>query len=294
MDFRQIETFMAVFAHGSLTAAARALGITQPAVSVALSRLERDVGFALFRRDGRQVAPTKEAVLLHAEALRIMADFEHFGATASEIATGRRGTLTIAANPGTSIALLPPVIAQLRRERPSVEIRILTRGSAEVRDLVHARAADLGFAEPPFDRSDAVARRYRLPVVAVMPAKHRLAKKAKISPADVEGESFIAIVQGPASFGMVTRAFGSAEIRLKPAITCEIMAVALNLVAQGAGICLAEAVSASSVAGAAVRPFDPPVHFEVALLRPARDSLTGLASWFVDAFDGYISPFLNR
>lgn len=70
MDLRLIEMFQAVMRYRSVTEAARSLGVSQPAVSAALGRLEKEVGFALFRREGRNITPTPEALLLDEEAVR--------------------------------------------------------------------------------------------------------------------------------------------------------------------------------------------------------------------------------
>ncbi len=76
MDFRQVEVFQAVVALGSVTQAARSLGVTQPAVSAALAKLERSVGFDLFRREGRSFLPTPEAMLLHGRQFACLSDFD--------------------------------------------------------------------------------------------------------------------------------------------------------------------------------------------------------------------------
>ncbi len=149
MYVRQVEIFSAIIERGSLTEAARALGITQPAVSAALQRLERHVGFALFRWDGRQVVPTAEAGLLHLETVRALAGVAMLDDVVTDIAAARRGHLTLDSNPGPGITWLPRVAVAFRAGRPDVTVRFLTRSSREVRSLVAASAIDLGIAEPP-------------------------------------------------------------------------------------------------------------------------------------------------
>ena len=133
MDYRQLDMFQAVLTLGSITEAARHLGVTQPAVSLAMRKLERDVGFPLFRRDGRRLVPTAEARHLSSEAFRVLADFRHLTETAAGISAAQSGTLTIATNPSPAIAWLPTIAAAFRRERPQVRLRLLTRSSEDVR-----------------------------------------------------------------------------------------------------------------------------------------------------------------
>src|SRR6266568_3446078 len=110
MDLRLVEMFQAVMERRSVTEAARVLGVTQPAVSSALARLEKHVGFALFRREGRHLAPTAEALLLNEEAGRALAGFAQLEDAAAGISAGHRGTLTIASNPSPGIAWLPAIV----------------------------------------------------------------------------------------------------------------------------------------------------------------------------------------
>src|SRR6266700_291711 len=76
MDQRQIEIFRAVIDQGSVTAAARVLAVSQPAVSGSLAKLEKRLGFDLFRREGRRLVATPEARLLHMEASHLLDGFE--------------------------------------------------------------------------------------------------------------------------------------------------------------------------------------------------------------------------
>src|SRR5882757_6286451 len=70
MDVRLLEAFRAVVDHRSVTAAAGAMGVTQPAVSTQIARLEETIGFALFERSGGRLKPTPEGLLFYAEATR--------------------------------------------------------------------------------------------------------------------------------------------------------------------------------------------------------------------------------
>jgi DNA-binding transcriptional LysR family regulator len=299
MDLRLIEMFQAVMRYRSVTEAARSLGVSQPAVSAALGRLEKDVGFALFRREGRHIAPTPEALLLDEEAARALAGFAQLEDAAAGISAGRRGTLTIATNPTPGISWLPPVISRFRRERPAVNVRLLTRSSNNVRSMVSARAFDLGLAEPPFDRSDAVLRRYRFRLQCVLPADHALAAQDEITPALLEGQDLIVTSQSRVSYGAVARAFHTSGALFQPVIECEFIAIALNLVIHGAGICLADPISIieagqhfGSGRSLVARRFAPKIIYEVALLRPAIGELSRLAAELAADLDKFLTPHL--
>jgi DNA-binding transcriptional LysR family regulator len=292
MDYRQLEMFEAVMSLGSVTEAARSLGVTQPAVSTAMGKLERDVGFPLFRRDGRRSLPTAEARLLFEEAVRVLADFRRLNEAAAGISAAQSGTLTIATNPSPAIAWLPTVAAAFCKSRPQVKLRILTRNSDEVRDLAAISAFDIGLAEAPFTRAEIVLRRYSFARVVLLPQGHRLASEAVLTPQLLDGEDMVAILNSRWNWTTVARAFETAGARCRIVAECEFTVIAINLVAQGLGFCLADPLSVADVGarGLVVRPFKPTLPYDVALLRPAQGNLTRLAEAFAADFHGLVSP----
>ena len=244
--------------HGAVTAAARILGVSQPAVSKALAKLEKELGFSLFRRERRRIVPTAEAKLLHGEASRLLDGFERFGVSVEEIAIGQRGTITIAANPNAAISWLPAVVAAFRRERPHVRLRFLTRSSEEVRELAAASAFDLGIAEAPFSNAELVLKRYVVPRVAVLPPTHRLVACEVLTPQLLSGEDIVAVVRSSWSWANVARTFDQAAAVCHVVAECEFVAMALNMVSCGIGVCLVDPISAATSAPALVqRPFRP-------------------------------------
>src|SRR5688572_17114644 len=292
MDLRRIEIFHAVMQHQSVTEAARSIGVSQPAVSAALKRLEQNGGFALFRRESRRIVPTTEAHLLHREAVHALAGFSELEDAAAGISAGQRGVLTIATSPSPGIAWLPEIVSRFRRERPSTKIRLLTRTSDNVRSLLSSRAFDIGIAEAPFDRTNTVLKRYRFPLQCVLPAAHPLAAHDTLTPDLLEGSDLIITPGSQTSYAAISRAFEASGTPFHPVIECEFFAVALNLAIDGAGICLVDALSISdtlrrtgNTSAVVVRPFAPAAFYEVGLLRPDVGELSVLAKQFVKLLD---------
>lgn len=292
MDFRQIEMFEAVVSLGSVTQAARRLGVTQPAVSAALAKLERSVGFALFRREGRRLLPTPEAMLLHGRALSVLSDFRGLGETAAGIAAGQAGTLTIATNPGPGIAWLPGLAARFCRDRPGVKLRLLTRSSGEVRELAALSAFDLGIAEAPFIRAEILLRRYSFARAVLMPVGHPLADQPVLSPALLDGHAMVATVNSSWSWSTVERAFDAAGAGCNVIAECEFIAIAVNMVRAGLGLCIADPLSVTDLTGLVIRPFRPVLPYDVGLLRPAHGTLTRLAEAFAAEVHAHVAPHL--
>src|SRR3982074_2439738 len=120
MDIRLLEAFRAVVECGSVTHAAASLGVTQPAVSAQIARLERQIGFSLFTRAGTLLRPTADALTCRAEVDRTLDRMDDLGRAAEHIRQGQVGSLTVASHPMAGGALLPPVIAAFGQQRPNV------------------------------------------------------------------------------------------------------------------------------------------------------------------------------
>jgi DNA-binding transcriptional LysR family regulator len=296
MEIRNVEMFLRVLEQGSVTGAARSLGVTQPAVSSAIARLVVELGFDLFRRDGRTLVPTAEALQFEQEARRALLGLAQLEEAASGISAARRGTLTIAASPGAAIAWLPGAVARFRATRPDVIVRLLTRSSLEVRGLVASNAADIGVAQPPFDRGDNVLQRFRCAPVCVLPRTHALAAQTCITPSLLDGENFIALSRYMTPRMAIAEAFEDVGATCHVVVECESFATAMNLVAAGVGVAISEPVVARAMAGPDVvlRPLLPALTYELALLAPLRTGLTRLATAFADAFTAYVALLLDE
>src|SRR5690606_6212641 len=116
IDVRQLEAFRAVMENRSVTRAAEILGISQPAVSVKLARLENELGFRLFERYRGRVKPTFEGQELYSEVKQALGMMDRVQIAAERIRSGETGTVVVASHPSASISLLPELVADFSRE----------------------------------------------------------------------------------------------------------------------------------------------------------------------------------
>ncbi len=265
MDVRLLETFRTVIETRSATQAAVALGVTQPAVSSQIARLEEAVGFSLFDRAGGRLRPTSEALLFYAEASRALRGFDRLNEVAVHIRGGRTGRLTIASHPSAAISLLPDVIAAFVQERPDVSVRLVTRDSEVVRSLLPSESFDIGIAELPINDVEVKVSRFLLRCVAVLPLGHALAGQRILTPADLSGTPFITTFRARLVHHRVRRAFADAGSDWNVCAETEFFASACGLAASGAGVTIVDPYTAASFAklGLVSRPFDPAVYYEI-------------------------------
>lgn len=147
LDWNRIRAFLATAEAGSLSGAARVLGLTQPTLGRQITALERELGIALFERAGRGLVltPTARTLLDHVRAMGESAGRLALAATGQSQRID--GPIRITATEAYAIHILPPIIARLRAAHPgiTVEVRATDRGV----DLLR-READIAirYVEP--------------------------------------------------------------------------------------------------------------------------------------------------
>ncbi|SAK45820.1 LysR family transcriptional regulator [Caballeronia pedi] len=149
METRNLKYFLAVVDAGSVTRAADVLDIAQPALSQALSRMERDLGVKLFERTrrGAQLTPAGEAIV---EDIRLsVARIDAASHRAREIGAQRGGRLTIGFASAALFSLLPRAIAALREEVPNVELLLREMSNAEQASALEKGSIDIGLLHTP-------------------------------------------------------------------------------------------------------------------------------------------------
>jgi DNA-binding transcriptional LysR family regulator len=133
-------TFLKVLETGSLSAAGRAMGLTQPTVGRHIDNLETALGLKLFIRSFDGFAPTDAALELKPYAASVATTTAALRRVASSHGTGVRGTVRLTASEVISVEVLPPILAALRNEHSELSIELVT--SNKTGDLLH-READI-------------------------------------------------------------------------------------------------------------------------------------------------------
>ena len=136
----------ALAAHGSITAAAAALGYTPSAVSQQITRLERDLHQTLVERNGRRATLTLPGRILAESAGRVILELESVSAELQAQSDTVTGVLTLAAFPTAARGIVPGAMGELLQKWASVELRLLEVDSHRAVDLVARGSADLAVA----------------------------------------------------------------------------------------------------------------------------------------------------
>ena len=158
MTLEQLRIFVAVAEREHVTAAARALHLTQSAVSNALAALEGRHGVRLFDRVGRGVVLNETGRVFLAEARAVLSRAEAADAALTDLGALRRGRLTISASQTIASYWLPTRLAAFHAAHPGVELDVTAGNTRSVAHAVREGVAELGFVEGAVDDS-ALSRR---------------------------------------------------------------------------------------------------------------------------------------
>lgn len=276
LSLRELNVFRHVMELGSITAAANALRISQPAASRLILQAEARLGFALFLRQKKRLVPTPEAHVLFPEAVSAFAALDSVNRLAGDMKAGQSGTLTIAAIPALATSLVPIAVQKFHAARSGALVRIQAVSAHECANLVADQRADLGLIIGPITNSKVVTSELcTTPVGCVLPMKHRLSKKSDIRPDDIHAETLIGLGRHLPLGSQVSRVFAEANAPLRIVFEVSQSAIAMALVRANAGIALLDgfAMLGSARDGLVFRPLKPKVD-SVARILTARQRPT--------------------
>lgn len=178
MELRHLRYFRAVADNHGFSKTARALHVSQSAISEQISDLEQEIGVELLARGRQRTNLTAHGEAFLAEAKKVLAAADHAVETARRSARGEIGTLTIGFFNGGTGAEVPHVIRSFRRRHPGVRVSAVEMVPSEQSKALAEGTIDVGFTRPlvpPYDqllRSELI---YTNPMIAVLPKRHPLA-----------------------------------------------------------------------------------------------------------------------
>lgn len=224
-----------------MTRAARELGLTQPALSAMLKKLEAEVGAPLLHRTGRGVELTEagQVFLVHAEdALRravagVRAVRQLAGLEAGSIRLGGGATATT--------YFLPPVVSRIRRRHPGLRFYVREGGSTGTAAAVLSGELDLGIVTLPISQGTGKPDLLTLPLVEdelrlVIPPGHRLSGRRSFRWTDIAEEPIIAFEAGAAVRTLIDQASAAAGVTLNVVMELRSIESIKQMVAAGIGV----------------------------------------------------------
>lgn len=284
---RQLEALNALADHGSMTKAAEALKISQPAVSRLLADLTKDLGFKLFhRRDGR-IHITQEARFLLPDIRRVLESMSFITEAGRNLSIQKAGHIRVACLPGFATSHLPAVVSKFLADRPGVTITIEPDRPERILEWIVGEQFDCGITDG-FDGHPAIEHEtIEIRSVCVFPEGSPLAEHKVISPRELKDQRIIHTRRDSAFFRSISSAFISAGIPLKPHIEIRQFTGACELVRMGSGVSIVSELDAQYYIGQGIefRPFEPNVPHKLSLVRPVHRHPSKLTLEFLTTFE---------
>jgi DNA-binding transcriptional LysR family regulator len=239
MDLGQLETFLVVAREKSFSRAAERLYRTQPAVSLALKRLEEELGEILLDRTTKGGTLTDAGTTLLPLAQRMLDLRKQIIDTFGSLKGLQQGRLNIGANESVSEFLLPSVLLAYQQAHSSIRIQAYRQSSERIPTEVLERRLDVGFVsyDPmhPELTSEVILRDH---MVLVVPPRHRLARRKEVSIEALGRETFVAHNAITPTRNAIVDLFSRCGTPLRITMELGSLATIQEFVALGAGLAI--------------------------------------------------------
>lgn len=287
ITLRHLRAALAVAQFQSFRRAAEELHISQPALSLTISELERNLGVVLFDRNSRMVRTTELGQAFLAQAGRLMGDLTRLVDWAGDIARSRRGKVVVGTLASVAARAMPQVIRQCAIRFPEIEVVIQDDVASRVAHAVRQGDADLGVAVRVADSADEMRFEplCRDPLHVVFQHTHRFAQLQQVEWRDLAGESFVGLTGSSSIHSDVNHEIARQDIVFERTVSFSNLATVHGMLEAGIGISVLP-VLALPYAGHTLlthRPLvEPALSREIGILRRKDRSFSPAAEGFLE------------
>ncbi|MCV2891133.1 LysR family transcriptional regulator [Ruegeria aquimaris] len=308
MNLQQLIVFREVMETGSVSAAARNLNRTQPAISASLKTLEESVGMELFRREGRRLLPVPEAHYLLSEAIEIIDRLHTAEANMAGMRNRARGTLRIVAMPGPSVFLLPDFVSRFKADAGDLNITLSTRSSPQIINLVAAQSFDVGFCDIGFLDTTEDNPQFGLfqseiimcNCLCALPLDHPLAGRPVVHARDLDGEKMGALAASHSTHRSTKKAFEQEGIQFDLSVEAQYFVPLLHFVEAGQICTILDPLSAETYRRmnqgkmrVSFARFEPAVPFGYSIVTPKYHPQSLITQQFVSKWSDYVNGVIT-
>ncbi|GAA0662464.1 DNA-binding transcriptional LysR family regulator [Sphingomonas insulae] len=266
MNLRHIEVFHAVYANGSVSAAARALNVSQPSVTKVLQHAETLLGFALFERTRGRLVPTQEAHALFNDVADIQERVYQLRKASQNVKRGRGAMLRISTLPSLGLGALPEAVSRFLAAQPGVGFELHTVHHDDMVRKLYERETDIVISyEVPRAAAVASRRLGRGEMVAMFRTADFPDASARLTLDQLRGRPFITTVESGPQGRALSAEMARLDVVLDEVVASRTFFVAAALVRAGVGLTIVDSFTAqaSLTPDLSIRPLDPPIGFDV-------------------------------
>jgi DNA-binding transcriptional LysR family regulator len=290
VNLRQLEVFRTAIEAGSATEAARALGISQPAISRHLALFESGLGLTLFRLDRGRLEPTPEGLRLYDEVEQAFSGVERVLRMAQDIRDLGTGEIRSAVVPSLADGFCRRALGQFMQRFPRLTVSLEARSNRLVAEKVASQLVDIGIGTLPIVHTAVETRNLVRPrAVCVLHKQHPLASKETIRAQDLDGVPYVALASEHRSRIRLDEIFRDAGATPNNRVEVATTESACALAAEGIGMTVVNAITAGyfTDSDVVIRPFEPELRYDFGLLFCAHRQSSRIVMALVETLRDY-------
>ena len=291
---RDIEVICAVVAERKTTGAAVRLGVSQPAISRAISKIEKRLGKRLFHREAGRLVPTDDALVLYERGCKI---FETLAEITHPLSDATPDSFTILAPPTIANLYLSAEVSTFAATQANTVVSLDIALSHELPNAIAERRGHVGVMDGAVLHSGVASDLlFTTSGVCLLPKGHPLASKRVIQAADLDGLAYIAVYRRHPLRARLDRIFGEAQVAPRIVVETDLSTLACDFVCKGLGVSVLNPfpLLLNRRQGFVVRKFAPQLDFQTNLIVSANDLLPPPARRFVDILKSKRQAVLNE
>ena len=276
MELQQLQCFIAVLEEGGFKRATARLGITQPALSYQIKRLEDELGVQVFRRGPGGITPTDAGRILLDHAHQVIAAVREAHQAVRELSGGVTGEIRIGAVKCIGQYFLPHVLKEIRAKYPGVRPKLLYKDSDELLDALLANKIEVAMViDPPPDQRLAFTPVFDEQISLVSGRGHRFYGRASVDVSELRDATLVALAPHVSAAKLAKRWLDRQGITVTPALTAEDIETVKHMVETGMGVAFLPDMATAEDLG----PGGKPGRLSRSTVEPTLSLPMSLATW---------------
>ncbi|WP_440876395.1 LysR substrate-binding domain-containing protein [Thalassotalea sp. PLHSN55] len=283
MNLKRLGYFCQLAEEGNFTRTAEKIGIAQPALTIAIKKLEQELELTLINRSEKKAYLTADGKLLYQRAKALLAQAAQMQLELSELKDHHRGSISLGVSAMMGSYYFPQMLSSFKQKYPNITIHLIDQGTASLEQKLLNGELDLALV-----RSDQQHENMRyMPlieeeVVAAMASEHVLAQQQKLSLAQFCQQPLVLFHQGYFLREVVSRYAKSEKLVLDVRMETNLIELQKSLVANNVGITTCLARIAQHDKNLTIVPFQPAIKFKLGLAWKSNCYLSKASKAFIE------------
>lgn len=264
MDLRQLRYFVEIARTGNFTRTAERLRIAQPAVSVAIKKLEEELELTLFNRQDKRVTLTAEGEIFLGHARRILAGTTAAQQEMADLRNLNKGEVRVGIPPMLSAYFFPAILCDFTKRYPDLALSVYGEGAWRIQQMISQGELDMGVIAGRTVPDNMEARHFlREEVVVCVPAGHPLAHRASVTFGEFVREPLVFYTEGYYLRELIFDVLKGGGMEPRIVFETNLFSLIKSLVRGGLGIATFLRMVVAGDDDLAAVPFDPPLYLDL-------------------------------